>query len=113
MPRHYLMTRGMGTGIKYQGVFEPTYAHPSAGPQGLSIKSPWSESPKKLGRPGTMKAEGPQGIGTTYRGVKQGKFSGDDRYARNTKNRPAQAAPATAWPNKGSVENGRIRGRRG
>jgi len=100
--------------IPYTGVQTPTYKHPSEGKQGtMPTSKPFSATSKGFGKPTPAKTDGAQGIASSYRGVKQGQFSGDAKYARNTKQLPAQAAPATAWPNQGTVQNGRLRNRRG
>ena len=77
--------------------------------QGATVACPWSSDSKTLGRPKAMKAEGPQGEASMSRGVRQGKFTGEGRFARNTKQKAAQALPMTAWPNPGTVWKGRLR----
>lgn len=77
--------------------------------QGSTVSCPWSKDKGSLGKPKKMAAEGKQGEASVYRKVTQGKFSGDSKYASNLHNAKPQAAPAAAWPNKGTVWKPRIR----
>ncbi len=78
--------------------------------QGATVSSPFSRNPRSLGRPKSQKRESAQGQTQGLRPVTQGKFTGNPKWAKNTKQRAPEAAPATAWPNKGTVHRGRIRG---
>ena len=69
----------------------------------------WSTNKRSLGQPGSMPSSPSQGITSKYRGVVQGKFSGDARFATNLKQKAPEAAPTQAWPNKGTVYRPRLR----
>ena len=69
----------------------------------------YSKQAKSLGRPTGQGAASSQGITSTYRGVVQGKFTGDARFAKNLKQAAPQAPGAKAWPNAGTVYRGRLR----
>ena len=77
--------------------------------QGATVASPWSTDRSSLGRPKSMGADGAQGDQSMYRRVTQGKFSGDARFASNSKQAGPGAAVGSAWPNKGTVYKPRVR----
>ena len=67
----------------------------------------WSTSKGTLGQPRKMGPSPSQGITSNYRGVVQGKFTGEDKFAYNMKKATPQMPGSKAWPNKGTVLRGR------